>query len=269
MLIVKKYYETGNNEMYLTQSITNAFQNISKDIKNELSCSIVSNYSNIETKMVEKIKDIEISIQTRDIKNKFTPSLKGCISENDLFEVLSNELYEEWEVIKTNTSGNKKGDIFLRKNETSVIIDLKDYSSNIPSSQVDKIKRDMSLHKSHGLLVSINTNINKHKDFSFEIVEGRILAFISKGDIVSKIKSWTNMISFLEKMLNKEDNNTLSFSQEEVEYLINVNKNYEGKIKNFKEFLEDSIKRSKNELIKLETEKSQEVFLFLQNKIRS
>lgn len=213
----------------------------------------------------EKLVSLEHTIETRNIRNKFTPSIRGAISEEELYSTLSDVLSDDWEVIKTTTSGSKRGDIFLQNGVTKIIIDLKDYTTNIPTIQVDKIKRDVTLHSSHGMLVSVNTNIAKHKDYTFEVIGDKILAYISKGDIVTKIKSWANLILSLEKMLHGSKFDKLSLTQKDVDYILNVCKDYDDISKTFKNFLEDNIKRSKNELNKLNSQRNEDIFLFLKS----
>mgnify|MGYP007117370719 CR=1 FL=1 len=214
----------------------------------------------------ERMRDLELCIESRNLKNQFIPSIKGALSEDNLYEVLMDEMSDDWEVIKTTTSGSKRGDIFLENDCVKIIIDLKDYSSNVPTNQVDKIKRDASMHNCHGILASINTNITKHRDYTFEVSSDKILAYVSKGDIVSKIKSWANLILSLEKMLNNSSNK-LEMTKKDMEYISNACKKYDTSINNFKEFLQDNIKRSKNELNKMKVQKNNDILLFLKSKM--
>lgn len=213
----------------------------------------------------DRVKDLENCIESNNLKNKFIPSVKGAISEDNLYEVLMDEMSDDWEVTKTTTSGTKKGDIFLENGCIKVIVELKDYSSNVPTIQVEKIKRDISLHRCHGILASVNTNITKHRDYTFEISSDKILAYISKGDIVAKIKSWANLILSLEKMLGSTDSK-LSITKKDIEYISNACKKYDCSINNFKNYLHNTILNARSELNKLKTQKNDDILMFLKSR---
>jgi hypothetical protein len=96
------------------------------------------------------------------------PSDKGKSGENELSHVL-NRLFPSYEI--TNTTGSTaSGDFIIhRKPLSSILIETKEYSSNVPSKEVDKFIRDTELKNISGIFLSQSTGIVNKPNWGVDI----------------------------------------------------------------------------------------------------
>lgn len=88
-----------------------------------------------------------------------TPSLKGDITVQAIYESLKEHFMDdEFEDV---SSDQKSSDVIAKVNGvTPVLIELKEYTSRVPSKEVDKFWRDMEVHNAnHGIFISMRTGI--------------------------------------------------------------------------------------------------------------
>lgn len=132
-------------------------------------------------------------------------NIKGKEKEDDYYKLLVDNL--EYEIINTSMSVYNM-DILIKINEMlNIRIDIKNYSNNIPLKEITKFHNDIKITRSHGILISDKTNISNKKNFTFDILENKYIAFyISKNEMnIDVIKKALNIIINIDKILNKND----------------------------------------------------------------
>ena len=79
------------------------------------------------------------------------------------------------------TSGiDRSGDAIVTVGGQSIMIDLKDYDQNVPSSETDKLVRDLKVHDmSLGILYSVRSKISKQDLLDFKIIDDKLIVFVA------------------------------------------------------------------------------------------
>ncbi len=152
-------------------------------------------------------------------------SQKGAQSEHILFNLLNKE-YSSAEII--NTSGQTgQGDMIIkRKDKTPILIETKNYSTNVKKEEVDKFLRDVSNKDCHGIFLSQTSGIVGKENFQIDIHNKNILIYIHNVDYdIVKINLAINTIDLLfDKLINiNEKNITISN-----DILKNINTEYQN-----------------------------------------
>ena len=139
------------------------------------------------------------------MKNK-TSAFKGQQSENKM-ESLLNDIFKDGE-ISNMAKTNHAGDFHLRReNKDMVIIENKDYKANVGFDGVEKFRADCKTNNMHGVIVSHHSGIATKRDYSVEIVENKVLVYLTHVDYNGcKILTAVNLIDNLAEQLNKLSN---------------------------------------------------------------
>lgn len=189
-----------------------------------------------------------------DLLKRFeNSSKKGKLSENLLFNTLS-DIYPCAEISDVGKT-KETGDImFSRKNKPKILVENKDWTRAIPSSEVVKFVRDVEIQKCHGLFLSQNVGICSKDNFEVNILDGNLVVVyihnvnydpdrISIGvDIIDSVSEILMEIDVLE--FNESEQHTIS---KEITQHINAEyRNYlshkEKTIKLAKDFIATLIK---------------------------
>jgi hypothetical protein len=156
--------------------------------------------------------------------NKYkNSSMKGLLSEARLFNELTR-YYPEAEIISTGQE-NKSGDIlFKRTNKKHIRFENKEYSYNIPETEIDKFKRDiLYCNDANGIFISQISGIANREDWTIELHNEHFILYLQNvNNDIDKIKMAVNIIDLLDKNLSKtkinnDDNNNNN------NYVYNIN----------------------------------------------
>ena len=114
-----------------------------------------------------------------------TAVLKGQEGEDIVYRILTSKYNNVKKTNKTPESGD-----FIIDND--IMIEVKNYSSTVPTLQVLKFQRDLNnLNIRAGIFISLNTHIAKHSSFDICESPNRIEIYISSKkseDILRAIK---------------------------------------------------------------------------------
>lgn len=99
------------------------------------------------------------------------PVLAGIAGE-DLFEKAVAALSSSY-VVKNMAKQGKKGDFIIEWDEMGshrALIDIKNYSSSVPTKEVEKLKRDIECNQSitAGMMISLKSKITGYSSFAIE-----------------------------------------------------------------------------------------------------
>lgn len=124
------------------------------------------------------INNIKQNLQLLQQNFSGSSSKKGQVTEDILFNNLTN-LFSDSEVINTSSISNS-GDIQIKKdNKPMILIDSKNFKSNVPKIDIEKFYRDTELNNSCGILCSSNSGISNRQNLEIDIKDKNIYVFIS------------------------------------------------------------------------------------------
>ena len=217
------------------QIFSNAFEMKIKNL--ESSQQFVSQSVCDIQKYLESVIDIQ--------KNS---TLKGKESEDKLESLLVSNFPS---ANVKNTSGEPKSCDFLleRHNKIQIMIENKDYKSNVPNDEIRKFIRDVEYQSKHAIILSQNTGIQNKENFQIDIHMGNILVYVHhvKYDI-TKINIAINLIDHLHyhlsELMNKDKINISSDDLQSInkEYLTFIQQKT-IMIEDFKKFYRDHMKQ--------------------------
>lgn len=163
-----KEFSFGDLANYLIKTIS-----LYEDITNNTNVNIINNepiISVIDDNFKNQKNDFTILskelVTLNEKLNKFTNRSTniGQLGENIVEDILNNE-FKDKEIVRTTTKLHS-GD-FIINNE--LLIEVKLYNKNVPSSEIDKFKYDITFNKCKlGILYGINCGICNHKRLDIE-----------------------------------------------------------------------------------------------------
>jgi hypothetical protein len=123
------------------------------------------------------------------------PATLGIQGEDFLEHVLDTLDYETSNVAKK----GKKGDFIITDGRSRVLVDVKNYSSTVPSAEIDKLIRDIEVNGSinGGMMISLGSNIAGRGRFSIEeiIVSNRkVPVMYVRTNVEALIKEYTRFM---------------------------------------------------------------------------
>lgn len=195
----------------------------------------------------QSVQDIYKQLQgILDIRKNST--LKGKESEEKL-EAILVENYPSARI--RNCSGESKTCDFVieRQSQRKILIENKDYKTNVPNEEIKKFIRDVEHQSCHAILLSQNTGVQNKENYQIDVHMGNILVYVHhvKYDI-SKIRIAINMIDHLSHHLDKIPSNHQAFLT--LDQLTQINKEYidfiqqkNVLIENLKKFYRDHMKQ--------------------------
>jgi hypothetical protein len=225
--------KNNNNSELINNYINNINSRYSDMVKN-INEPIIHYITSTEDRLQNNINSIkqrvdnnnniseQVNKNLNEHLNKFKSSTtKGQLSENRLFNDLTR-LYTDAEI--TNTSSiNYSGDIlFTRSNKPSIRFENKDYTYNVPESEIEKFKRDLSqCNDAHGIFISQSSGIANRQDWSIEKINNFVILFIHNANYdLDKLILAVKIIDLLDNSIYKntdltdiDKNNSVSLSQ--------------------------------------------------------
>lgn len=104
-------------------------------------------------------------------------SFKGKIGENLVFHILQN-LFPSSQVDFVGTT-KETGDFILeRRGKPKILIENKNWDTNVPRDEVEKFMRDTAIQNCSGLFLSQHTGIANKENFEINVQDGNILLYV-------------------------------------------------------------------------------------------
>ena len=126
----------------------------------------------------ENIKKIDNMLcDLLNIKNN--SSKKGKLGESLAMNSLKKK-YPDWKIENTTGTAHESDLFAYSDNYGKILYEIKTYSSNVPSKEIQKFKDDMTTTNSkYGIFVSQTSGIVGKKLIDYEIIDNSILVYIS------------------------------------------------------------------------------------------
>ena len=247
-----KYKNDKINE--LKEEINTYRQNISNlhANKNDNTERIIEK-NKLEIKKIRENYEIKIEklykqlLETRSIsENSYN---KGKVGEQKMLGVLTM-LFPKNEIIDTHKDPNRGDFLIVCENEKKILIDNKDYSSNVPKKEIEKFHKDMetNIDVYSGILISNSSGIAKKDDFQIDIINNKPVIYLcNTNKNQEKIKCATDFL----KSLMKCDN--IDFSKKEIiDKLKKLSTEFKRKINKIKKDIQKFSQTMQNTVLDIE-----------------
>lgn len=193
-------YSEKNQQLY-----KQAYNEFKKDL-NEME----EKYENKLTKMQTHYED-KLALEKIEKENLITRTQNSTIIGQDGEEIIKNELtllFPSAEIEDTHKESGR-GDLILKDKEFTMLVEIKNYTKNVPKPEIDKFDRDMNQNQDIdcGILISLKSGIAAKDDFTLEVSGGKPMLFLHN---VKKNPQIIQLAVVLFKLILKNDSIDLS-----------------------------------------------------------
>ena len=248
----------------------NKINDIIKEEKNSDMCHLSQIIEQKYNYIFEKLYEMSEKNKAIDLyfERQLCPSTKGDDGEKKLEPIL-HKTFPNYSINKTASVGHS-GDFIISKKDLRILIDTKDYQTNIPKKEIKKLADDMDSNDCHGILVSNNSGIAEKDDFQINIHnQDKIIIFLHNVNYSGvKIKAAVNMIEFLNEHFFEDGSDFLEKNETKVslEFIKNINEEYKKFYNNKEKIINDMKKFHKNIIKDMEDLLLPQLSIFLSNK---
>ena len=129
-----------------------------------------------QDQQIGSVKENHKSVQEM-LRKMDNSSFKGKIGESLVLHMLQS-LYPSADLTFVGTT-KETGDFILeRRNKTKILIENKNWDTNVPRDEVEKFMRDTAMQNCCGLFLSQHTGIANKENFEINIHEGNVLLYV-------------------------------------------------------------------------------------------
>ena len=243
--ITKQLKESQNNIDTLRKNFNNTEMarrdELTKEHKNEIQ-EIRDNYD----KKIETMQESLMSIQKVN-ENSF---FKGKVGEDKMKQTLTM-LFPKNEIEDTHSQPGRGDFIITCKNDKKILIDNKDYSTNVPKKEIDKFEKDIRENTDvfGGVLISNSSDERKKDDFQIDIINSKPVMYLhNTNNNNNKIKC---AIDLIESILCA---NHIDFQDKEIcDKLSKISSEIKRKISKIKRDMDKHAKNIIETVINIET----------------
>jgi hypothetical protein len=212
---LKELASSKSNNVELISSIDSKLKDFQQPMYSFISAQQEQLVKKLSENDSDKSKQDAVFAELSDFLNKWknSSSHKGNFGQNLLEKVL-NESFPCAEVV--NTSGLKaSGDFILkREGKPTVLVENKDYKSNVNNDEVKKFIRDINEQQIHGIFLSQASGIISKSNYYIDICDGKVLVYVHNVEYNPDIiKSAINIIDNLAhriETIEADDGETIS-----------------------------------------------------------
>ena len=139
----------------------------------------------IEENNVENSENIKkIDNMLCDLLNiKNNSSRKGKLGESLAMNSLKKK-YPDWKIENTTGTAHESDIFAYSENYGKILYEIKTYSSNVPTKEIQKFKDDMvTTNSKYGIFVSQTSGIVGKKLIDYEVIDNSILVYISSSGL--------------------------------------------------------------------------------------
>jgi len=263
----KEMAASHSQEISRVEATYQRFQVNSDQQHKEAMAALKASYSELEDKLRKELGKATAAAASVEIGKQ------GEMKFEDMVEK-----YTRWGPLVNTSKLNHHGDRMCKIRGCEAMFEVKDYTSDIPSKEVDKFKRDMEEHPDFhlGVFASMNTNISK-KSGSYIQMEwtsrSQLLIYINRlqshslEDIFGFLDVCVDIALRMNKMAHErpEDSDTCILQQERINRCKDV---AEREMKRIVDYM-NTININKNTLIQTITKHYDENRIFMKQVVAS
>jgi len=118
-------------------------------------------------------------MHNRMCKTEENSSIKGKLSENAMLQNLSM-LFPKNNIEDTHKVSGRGDFIMTDEKDYKILLENKDYKSNVPKKEIEKFERDMKTNPdvTAGIFMSNESGIAKKEDFQIDIVNNKPVCYL-------------------------------------------------------------------------------------------
>ena len=165
-----------------------------------------------EKEMEEKVEIYKKQFESTLIRSQ-NSTIKGQDGEDFTFHQL-NRLFPKAEIIDCHKQTGKC-DFIMNEGEFSMMLEIKNYKTNVNKAEIDKFYRDVDSEINNDIkcavLISLKSGICNKRDFDFEIRNGKPIVFLH--NISDNMTNIILAVKFLNMVLNQKD---IDFTNKEI-----------------------------------------------------
>ena len=209
--VINRVLKLGHMVLSLSEISINPLNTLFQPLKHDMKLIMQENKSNMEQiggRIKDNITEIKDSVDYLT-KVKYNSSLKGKMGELSLEDIIINSFPDD--TLKNMSKSTAESDYHFYFDEHKVMLEIKTYSSNVPTAEIEKFKRDMRRNGcKNGIFVSTTSGITGHKRFEIEDLDQRIIyipnAGLDGGSLIWGILMLKNLINynFKTQLINKD-----------------------------------------------------------------
>lgn len=246
-----KHITTTCNNLYA--ELNSVKQNKNLEIEKAVEQSVLANADFIQhlKSEIDSLKLERNQILSDFIKDNSCSSYEsGVIGENEMLNIIQSGSWDE--VIVTNKKDHS-GDFILKYKNKKYIIDVKNYSDNVPGKEVRKLAKDIDTNSCDGgAIISLksgiyNPNINMlvRENIHPITFSGKSILLLSNASLLNQ--DFINSILLLMHSDSTSDNNTLVTDNCKRE-IVNSIRKMERELDSEKKSFQQKITRKQNDL---------------------
>ncbi len=228
-------------------------QNKNLEIKKAVEQSVSANADFIQhlKSEIESLKEERNNILSDFVKDNICSSFKsGELGESEMLSIIQSGPWDE--VLVTNKKDHS-GDFIIKYKDKKYIIDVKNYSDNVPGKEVRKLAKDIDSNSCDGgAIISLNTgiynpntNMITREKIHQITVSGKSILLLSNASLLNQ--DFINSILLTMYSESTSDNNTMVTDNCKRE-IVNSIRKMEREIDSEKKSFQQKITRKQNDL---------------------
>ena len=208
--VINRTLKLGHIVLSLSEISINPLNTLFQPLKHDMKSLMQEGKSNMEQiggRIQSNIDEIKNSVDYLT-KSKNTSSLKGKLGEITIEKVIKDSFPDD--TLINMSKATAESDYHFIFDEHKIMIEIKTYSSNVPSAEIEKFKRDMRINGcENGIFISTTSGVTGHKRFEIEELDQRIIYIPNSGlegcSLVWAILMLKNLIKykFRSQLINK------------------------------------------------------------------
>lgn len=165
---IQEFLQTMDQKFNMTQLLlTSSYEKMDSGLKE---------IKTAQEHQLGSVKENHQSVQEM-LRKMDNSSFKGKIGETLVFHILQN-LFPSANLEFVGTT-KETGDFILeRRGKQKILIENKNWDTNVPRDEVEKFMRDTSIQNCCGLFLSQHTGIANKENFEINIQDGNVLLYV-------------------------------------------------------------------------------------------
>lgn len=208
--VINRTLKLGHMVLSLSEISVNPLNTLFQPLKHDMKSLMQEGKNNMEQiggRIQSNIDEIKNSVDYLT-KTKNTSSLKGKLGEITIEKVLKDSFPDD--TLINMSKSTAESDYHFVFDDHKIMIEIKTYSSNVPTAEIEKFKRDMKRNGcQNGIFISTTSGVTGHKRFEIEELDQRIIYIpnsgLEGGPLVWAILMLKNLIKykFKSQLINK------------------------------------------------------------------
>jgi hypothetical protein len=180
--VINRTLKLGHIVLSLSEISVNPLNTLFQPLKHDMKSLMQEGKNNMEQiggRIQSNIDEIKNSVDYLT-KTKNTSSLKGKLGEITIEKIIKESFPDD--TLLNMSKVTAESDYHFIFDDQKIMIEIKTYSSNVPTAEIEKFKRDMKRNGcENGIFISTTSGVTGHKRFEIEELDQRIVYIPNSG----------------------------------------------------------------------------------------